>query len=62
MIINDNISYEKQLETIWHEAKHIYSHSGAAGDVIVFEKEAINLSKNAIKYNNEVLKLCRNAW
>lgn len=62
MIINKNINYEKQLETIWHEAKHIYSHVNAPGDIQVFEKEAINFGKDAIKYGNEILELCRSAW
>lgn len=62
MIINKNICYEKQLETIWHEAKHIYSHADCSpGDIKIFEKEAVEFSKIAIKHP-EILALCRNAW
>jgi hypothetical protein len=66
MLINSEISYKKQIETIWHESKHIYSHCEYAicspGDVEIFEKEAELFSKHTIKISNEVISTCRNAW
>jgi hypothetical protein len=55
MIINTNISYEKQLETIWHEAKHIYSHLGNPGDIKVFEKDAENVGKSVLQMKKQEL-------
>ena len=62
MIINTDISYEKQLETIWHEAKHIYSHLGNPGDIKVFEKDAVNFSKYAMQASDQILSISRTAW
>lgn len=62
MVVNSNLSHEKQIEIIWHEAKHIYSHIGKPGDIKVFEKEAIDFSKYAIEMSDELLPACREAW
>jgi hypothetical protein len=62
MIININLCYEKQIETIWHESKHIYSHVMKPGDIALIEKEAVEFSKCAMEVSNEILPACRNAW
>lgn len=62
IIININLSYEKQIETIWHEAKHLCSHIMKPGDIRVFENEAIEFSKYATEISDEILPMCRNAW
>ncbi|WP_160317275.1 ImmA/IrrE family metallo-endopeptidase [Oxobacter pfennigii] len=62
IVINSNLSPEKQLETIWHESKHLYSHDMEEGDMEVIEKEAVEFSKYALEYSPEVLSECRNAW
>lgn len=62
MIINSNLNYKKQIETIWHEAKHIYSHVSSPGDIKVFEEDAIVFSKVASKATPNVITACRNAW
>lgn len=62
MIININLSYEKQIETVWHEAKHLYSHIMQPGDTKVFEKEAIEFSKYATEVSGEIIPACRDAW
>lgn len=62
MIINANLSHEKQIETIWHETKHLYSHVMEPGDIKVFEKEAIEFSKCAMEVSSEILPALHNAW
>lgn len=62
IVINSTISFEKQIETLWHESKHIYSHIMQPGDVATFEKEAIDFSKYAAKNSPEILLLCRSSW
>lgn len=62
MIINTNLSYEAQIETLWHEAKHIYSHLAKEGDIILFENEADKFAKRALNCSPEVLELARAAW
>lgn len=62
MIINTNLSYEAQIETLWHEAKHIYSHFDTEGNITVFEKDADKFAKRGLKCNSEVLELVRAAW
>jgi len=62
MVINSNLSYEKQIETIWHEAKHIYSHAGSLDDIKIFEEDAITFSKIASKATPDIITACRNAW
>ncbi|EDS78296.1 putative transcriptional regulator [Clostridium botulinum C str. Eklund] len=60
IVINSNLNYEKQLETAWHEAKHICSHVCCSNKENI-EKEAIEFSKKIIQHP-EVIELCRNAW
>jgi len=55
MIINSRLSYEKQVRTAWHEAKHIYSHVHTQGDVKIFEEEAIEFSNFAFNLLKEVV-------
>lgn len=55
MIINSRLSYEKQLRTAWHEAKHIYSHVHREGDVKIFEEEAVQFSNFAFNFTKELL-------
>jgi hypothetical protein len=62
VVINSTLSYEKQLEVMWHEADHICYHFMNPGEVMTFEKEAIEFSKYAVKYTDEILPACRNAW
>lgn len=61
IVLNSKLSYEKQLETVWHEAKHICSHVGCLNKKEVAEREAIKFSKT-ISQHPELLELCRNAW
>lgn len=60
MLINKNISYELQIETLWHEAKHIYSHIGRKGDLKIFEKEANDFAKRCTE-DKYLLKNIRTA-
>lgn len=62
MIINTNLSYTAQIETLWHEAKHVYSHTGKKGDITVFEKDADKFAKRCMKCNSEILSMIRAAW
>lgn len=62
VIINSNLSYEKQIQTIWHEAKHIYSHFSKKGDIKIFEEEAEEFANAALKVNGEVLLNCKSAY
>lgn len=59
IMINKNLSYELQIETLWHEAKHIYSHMGKSGDIKIFEKEASDFAKRCSgnRYLLEKLKV-----
>ncbi|WP_129596671.1 ImmA/IrrE family metallo-endopeptidase [Anaerophilus nitritogenes] len=60
IIINSKLNYEKQLETVWHEAKHICSHIGCVKKNTNYEKEAIDFSKNVLKHP-EIIQWCKTA-
>jgi hypothetical protein len=63
MIINSSLSQEAQLKTLWHEAKHIYSHLGKEGDIKIFEDEANKFTKSCTKNDpNKLIEIVRAAW
>jgi Zn-dependent peptidase ImmA (M78 family) len=61
VLVNKDITNELQKETIWHEAKHIYSHMDIKGDVTVFENEANKFAKKCVHSEN-LLEKIRTAW
>lgn len=64
MIINKDICYEAQIRTLWHEAKHIYSHFNETEKITLFEKEkeANDFAKYCLKNSPELLSEIRTAW
>lgn len=57
MLINQNLSYVTQIETLWHEAKHIYSHLDKPGDITLYEKEADEFAKRCVGFNAELMSM-----
>lgn len=62
IVINSHLSIEKRIEVLWHESKHVCSNIMKCGDIEKIEKEAIDFSRDALKYSTEVLKECRSKW
>ncbi|WP_040209812.1 hypothetical protein [Clostridium polynesiense] len=62
MIINKNIPYILQIETLWHEAKHVYSHIDKPGDIIIYEKEADEFAKKCVGFNGEIMAILKDCF
>ncbi|RKI45553.1 ImmA/IrrE family metallo-endopeptidase [Clostridium paraputrificum] len=49
IVVDPNLSWEQQVKSIWHEAKHIYSHLNKTCSIECAETEAVEFSNLAVK-------------